>query len=279
MRTLINLQPGDPAFGLALDEALLAMSDKRSTLRLWRNKLSVIIGRSQHLHDEVHEDRCKEAGIPVYRRCSGGGTVLHYPGNLNISLIVNGAWSGRSVNEVDAVCSCAIAGAVERLGVPCRCARNALLTPGGSRKLSGSAQAVRGQRRLYHATLLLSPPPVPMSSVLRAMHPGYAPSGLPSQPRNVVSVDELLAAQGAVPPQLRSSLETEPALGRLVRELVTGFRALLEPERNIKTTTTAVPSPALDASVRLGTITPEERTWARHLEQSKYSTAAWTHRH
>jgi len=279
MRTLIDLQPGDPAFGLALDEALLAMSDERSTVRLWRNKLSVIIGRSQHLHDEVDWDRCKETGIPVYRRCSGGGTVLHYPGNLNITLIVNGLWREKTVDEVDAACGCAVANAVASLGITCRRVRNALLDSEGSRKLSGSAQAVRGERRLYHATLLLAAPPVPMSSVLRAMHPGYAPSGLPSQPRNVVSMDELLAAQGTVPPQLRSSLETEPVLGRLVRELVTGFRALLEPERNIKATTTAAPSPALDASVRLGTITPEERTWARHLEQSKYSTAAWTHRH
>ncbi len=279
MRTLVNLEPGDPAFGLALDEALLAMSEERSTLRLWRNKLSVILGRSQHLHDEVDWERCKETGIPVYRRCSGGGTVLHYPGNLNITLIVNGLWNGKSVDEVDAACGCAIARAVTSLGVSCRRVRNAILDSGGSRKLSGSAQAVRGGRRLYHATLLLTAPPVPMSSILRAMRPGYAPAGLPSQPRDVVSMNELLTAQGTAPPQLRSGLDIEPALERLVRELVRSFRVPLDPEQTAATAMTG-PSPLeLDASLRSGTITPEEHIWAQHLEQSKYSTSAWTHRH
>ena len=279
MRTLINLQPGGPAFGLALDEALLALSEERSTLRLWRNTLSVIIGRSQHLHDEVDWDRCRETGIPVYRRCSGGGTVLHYPGNLNITLIVNGLWREKTVHEVDAACGCAIANAVESVGITCRRVRNALLDSEGSRKLSGSAQAVRGERRLYHATLLLAAPPVPMSSILRAMRPGYAPSGLPSQPRHVVSMNELLAAQSTTPPWLRSGIEFEPGLQRLVGELVTNFRVLLEPQQTAGPTTMGPAPLGLDASVRSGTITPEERTWARHLEQSKYSTSAWTHRH
>lgn len=279
IRVLVELRPANPAFGLALDEAILTKSADRFTLRLWRNRLSVIVGRSQRIEDEVDVDRCHDRHIPVYRRCSGGGTVLHYPGNLNISWIVREAWNSRTVDEVDAACGNAIARAVRGLGVECRHALRAVLTDDGSRKLSGSAQAVRGGGRLYHATLLLSPPPVAMADLLRAMQPGYAPLGLPSRPRAVASINELLHAQRSVAADLRAGVDTEPGLTALVNELMRSFADLTTLGSGIEFGVNRDPVRKLDAACRLGTITAEECSWATHLKQIKYSTSAWTHRH
>ncbi len=285
---LVQLRPANPAFGLALDEAILAKSRERFTLRLWRNELSVVIGRSQRIRDEVDLQRCQAENIPIFRRCSGGGTVLHYPGNLNISLIVTGEKERQTVDQFDAACGQALARAVRRLCVECRYERNALFTEDGSRKLSGAAQAIRSARRLYHATLLLSPPPLPMSSVLRAMQPGYSPLGPPSRPRELASIDDLLRARCSVPATLRAGVEGGMGLVTLVIEIVRSFAAMLgftiDPglargiEHDLNGDPTHEPHGALDAVPRLGTITAEERVWAEHLEHTKYAESTWTHR-
>jgi len=279
MRILVQLQPANPAFGLALDEAILAVSQERYTLRLWRNELSVILGRSQHIHDEVDLERCRAENIPVCRRCTGGGTVLHFGGNLNISLIVRNEWNRKTVDDVDSACGRAIAQAVNHLGVQCRHEGSGLFAVDEPRKLSGSAQAVRSAARLYHATLLLSPPPLPMSAVLRALQPGYAPQGLPSQPRDVVSINELLAAQHAVPKALRSGVDAAPGLTVLVLELARSFAALLVPRASPERGFTRDSDRVLDLPRRSGTISAEERSWAQHLVETKYTTSTWTHRH
>ena len=289
LRSLIQLRPADPAFGLALDEALLTMSRHCYTLRLWRNKLSVIIGRSQHLRDEVDLERCQAENIPIYRRCSGGGTVLHYPGNLNISLIARGQRNSETADAFDAACGQALAQALRRLQIACRYERHGLFAEDGSRKLSGSAQAIRGSGRLYHATLLLSPPPLPMSAVLRAMQACYAPAGLPSRPRETVSINELLNEWVfPISGPLRSGVEAGLGLVPLVVEIVRSFAAMLGIETAIELnrgigqkldrSLSIDPCHSLDAVPRLGTITAEERSWAEHLKQTKYTKPTWIYR-
>jgi lipoate-protein ligase A len=77
---------------LACDEALLEACNAGETgevLRFWESPDSfVVVGYGQSIGREVDSAACRERGIPILRRSSGGGTVLQGPGCLNYSLIL-----------------------------------------------------------------------------------------------------------------------------------------------------------------------------------------------
>lgn len=78
---------------LAFDEALLDHCEggyPHEILRFWEfSRHFVVAGYSNKIHREVNVRYCREAGIPVLRRSSGGGTVLQGPGCLNFALILD----------------------------------------------------------------------------------------------------------------------------------------------------------------------------------------------
>ncbi|MDZ4686460.1 MAG: lipoate--protein ligase family protein [Planctomycetaceae bacterium] len=77
---------------LAADEALLKQVDadpSRAALRLWESPtVAVIVGRSNVIDAEVDDAACHADGIPILRRCSGGGAVVIGPGCLCYSLVL-----------------------------------------------------------------------------------------------------------------------------------------------------------------------------------------------
>lgn len=81
-----------PADNLAWEEAALEWAEESGTqgiLRLWESPtLFVVLGYGKQAAAEVHLDACRRDGVPVLRRCSGGGTVLQGPGCLNYCLIL-----------------------------------------------------------------------------------------------------------------------------------------------------------------------------------------------
>jgi lipoate---protein ligase len=82
-----------PAENLAGDEALMDLCEnglEGEILRFWEPKTPfVVLGYANQAAREVNLEACKKAGIPVFRRCSGGGTVVQGPGCLNYSLILS----------------------------------------------------------------------------------------------------------------------------------------------------------------------------------------------
>jgi lipoic acid synthetase/lipoate-protein ligase A len=58
---------------------------------LWEVAPSVIFGRNQVMQNEVNVDYCREHGIEMYRRKSGGGCVYADEGNLMLSYITREA--------------------------------------------------------------------------------------------------------------------------------------------------------------------------------------------
>lgn len=81
-----------PQENLACDEALLDWCEEGfpdQILRFWEPRQHfVVLGYSNKIRSEVNLDSCQARGIPVLRRCSGGGTVLQGPGCLNYALIL-----------------------------------------------------------------------------------------------------------------------------------------------------------------------------------------------
>jgi lipoate-protein ligase A len=184
LRLITDLHPADPALGLALDEALL--ENGQSTLRLWVNDRSVIIGRSQTVCSEVDQRYASEQKIPILRRMSGGGTVYHYPGNLNISLVMPDTGKLNTISSTYAIIGKAIRAALSSLRVPARVEGNALLI--GGAKIGGAAQVRRRNTLLYHTTLLVQRSVVPMERILLAMQPTYRPTHVASHPRQITTI-------------------------------------------------------------------------------------------
>jgi lipoate-protein ligase A len=83
----------DPASNLACDEALLELFEaQRATdglLRIWEpENYFVVLGRSTRIDSEVDFAACDSEQLSIFRRLSGGGTILQGPGCLNYSLIL-----------------------------------------------------------------------------------------------------------------------------------------------------------------------------------------------
>ncbi len=81
-----------PAENLACDEALLEAAEAGECgemLRFWEpRQLFVVVGYANKLATEVNLEACESRGVPVLRRCSGGGTVLQGPGCLNYAVVL-----------------------------------------------------------------------------------------------------------------------------------------------------------------------------------------------
>lgn len=89
---LCDLTLRSPAENLAADEALLDFCEAgraHELLRFWEPAdYFVVAGYANKIAAEVNLPFCRDQGIRVYRRCTGGGTVLQGPGVLNYSLVL-----------------------------------------------------------------------------------------------------------------------------------------------------------------------------------------------
>jgi len=86
------------AENLACDEALLDQAEAGTSgeaLRFWTpTEVFVVVGYANNVNVEVNVPACQAAGIGIFRRCTGGGTVLQGPGCLNYTLILQIAETG-----------------------------------------------------------------------------------------------------------------------------------------------------------------------------------------
>lgn len=80
-------QSNDIFTNLALEDWFYRNFDftNHHVLMLWSNDPCVCVGRHQNPFDETNVSHLQEAGIALARRNSGGGTVFHDRGNLNMT--------------------------------------------------------------------------------------------------------------------------------------------------------------------------------------------------
>ncbi len=88
----LDLTLPTPAENLACDEALLDAAEAGQggeVLRFWEpQEYFVVLGYANRASQEVDLEACRSRGVPVLRRCSGGGAVLQGPGCLNYSVVL-----------------------------------------------------------------------------------------------------------------------------------------------------------------------------------------------
>jgi len=121
----------------------------------WNTDPTVIVGRNQDIEAEVNLEFCKDHGISVFRRKSGGGCVYSDEGNLMVSYIV----PGTNVERIFAEYLDALAKALESLGIQAvKTEHNDILVnipDAGSFKVSGNAFFADRGMSIVHGTLLL----------------------------------------------------------------------------------------------------------------------------
>ena len=137
----------DIYFHLAAEEYLLK-EGKEDIFMLWQDTSSVVMGKHQRLQAEVNREWADRHGIHIARRFSGGGTVYHDLGNINLTYIESSSripdFTEYLRRTLAFLASVGVkAEGDERLGIY----MNGL-------KISGSAQCVHKDRAMYHCTLL-----------------------------------------------------------------------------------------------------------------------------
>lgn len=158
---------------LALDEALLVEAEERGAapvLRFWESAgLAVVLGASSRIHDDVDVERCRDAGVEIQRRSSGGGTVVVGPGALNVAVVVP-ASANPALGAVDSTQSFVLnklAKILAGLGRPASVQGLGDLTT-GDRKFAGSAQRRLRRNVMVHVSLLYE---FPLDLVTRFTRP------------------------------------------------------------------------------------------------------------
>jgi len=167
---LLDLTLPSPAENLACDEALLDVCETGSgeeVLRFWESpEYFVVVGYANRAGTEVNLAVCETKGIPVYRRCSGGGTVLQGSGCLNYTLALKIAEAGpfHTITSANRFIMDRNRAAIESLfpDSALRTSHPALFVRGhtdlclGNLKFSGNSQRRRKHSLLFHGTFLLN---------------------------------------------------------------------------------------------------------------------------
>jgi lipoate---protein ligase len=218
-----------PEANLALDEALLewcSLEPGREGLRCWESTTPfVVLGRANAARTEVDLEACTRLGLPVLRRCSGGGTVVQGPGCLNYPLVLRLDRQPELAGITTTnrwVLGQHQAALAALLGEPVRVEGITDLTRRG-RKFSGNAQKRGRTHLLFHGTFLLQFDLDLMQRVLRP--PSRAPAYRMDRP-HAGFVDNLRVTAEAVRQCLRGCWQAtrefdddlEPLLSRLLRE-------------------------------------------------------------
>jgi lipoate-protein ligase A len=159
------------AENLAMDEALLLEAEAGhggEILRVWEWPTpAVVLGAGCRLTEDVNEAACRADAVPIFRRASGGGTVLLGSGCLLFSLVlsyerslllggVNSSYGYILDHIRDALRKTGLA--VEQAGISDLAA--------GDRKFSGNAQQRKRTHLLHHGTLLYGFDVLPVSRYL-----------------------------------------------------------------------------------------------------------------
>jgi lipoate---protein ligase len=250
---LLRLEVNDAFTNMAIDEAIVnaRIADSiPNTLRLYRwNPSAVSIGRFQDITIEAHVNNCREKGIDIVRRITGGGTVYHdSQKEITYSVVARERDFGTIdvIQAYNKICSGIIEGA-KILGV------NASFSPGDPRncptvsinekKISGSAQYHKSGVLLQHGTFLLD---VDLESMFTLLRVPWA--------RNISDV--ICVAKDKI-----TSIEKE--LNRHVdhREAA---EALIQGFCN-----------ALSIELQEGKLTDTELALASELRNEKYTKDAW----
>lgn len=240
----------DPYFNMAVEEAIprkVGEGVVRNTLRFWRNKNTIVIGRFQKVTLEVNLEACKKYGTTIVRRFTGGGAVYHDQGNLNYAISLPKEHplihNNISINFRNFLLG--FIEGLEVLGLKVEFKPINKIEANG-RKISGAAGCLRWGAFFLHGSMLVSSNLNVLSEVLDAPQDDLASSYVRSIRDRVTTI--------------HNELRTDISIKEVKQALKTGF------ERSYR--------------VKLieGMLGKQELTLAEELYQRKYSKEKWNSR-
>jgi lipoate-protein ligase A len=184
---VLDLTLPTPAENLACDEALLDAAEAGEAgevLRFWESpEHFVVVGYANKVAHEVSVAACEERGLPILRRCSGGGTVVQGPGCLNYALVLRITSDGptRTISAANQFIMERNRSALAKLYSALHTPHSTVEIQGhtdlaiAGRKFSGNSQRRRKQYLLFHGTFLLNFDVALVSAVLKmpSLQPDY----------------------------------------------------------------------------------------------------------
>lgn len=250
---LLPLEIHDAALNMAIDEAILTSRIKEqvpNTLRFYRWQPSAVsLGKNQNSEAEVYLNSCKQLGVDVVRRISGGGTVYHdFEGEITYSVTAKAADFG--IGDITAVYFKiyeAITDALRILGVPADFSegdsKNCPNLTVNGKKISGSSQTITRGIVLQHGTILKS---VDLSKMFQLIKLKNLNCALATDigKRKITSIENELGHK------------INP--GTITNALVQGFKAILK------------------IQLQEGQLTPNELELVDRLCKEKYNSDKWT---
>lgn len=192
---LIENGSQDAFTNMAIDQAISKLHFKiqKPTVRFYGWKPSAIsIGYFQGIKQEVDVDKCKELGVDVVRRITGGGAVFHDE-ELTYSFVCSESSGIVPKNIMDSykkICNSLVLGFneldLEASFVPL----NDIIIDG--QKVSGNAQTRRDKNVLQHGTILIEVDVDKMFSVLRVPDEKMKGKIIEDVKQRVTSIDNQL---------------------------------------------------------------------------------------
>lgn len=230
----------DPFFNLAAEEYLF-LERRETVFMLWRNRPVVVIGKHQDARREIDGALAAARGIGLVRRITGGGAVYHDLGNFNLTFI-----GDCRLVRADRLTE-SLAAFLRSLGLPVSADDRRNLWIDG-KKISGSAQGIRKDRCIHHATLLFCSDLAVLTAVLCG--DDSAPAG--EYPFSVASVKSSVANLiDYLPPSL-------PPCEFRSRLFAFGSSQSVQVEPYL--------------------FTPRDLAAIGHLKKNKYATRLWNYR-
>jgi lipoic acid synthetase/lipoate-protein ligase A len=148
------------SFYLATEEHLARQYPGQEFFFLWQVEPSAIMGRHQVMEQEVNIDYCRQHGISLFRRKSGGGCVYADRSNVMLSMVMDGDRVGLAYQRFTQL----VLLALRRMGLNAAATgrNDILVAPQGTdaasegRKVCGTAfyQLPTPPRSIVHSTLL-----------------------------------------------------------------------------------------------------------------------------
>jgi lipoyltransferase/lipoate-protein ligase len=175
------------SFYLATEEHLALNHPRGEYFFMWQVEPSVIFGRNQLIENEVNVPYCREHGIKMYRRKSGGGCVFSDWSNIMFSFITP-SFNQSFVFE-DYLSR--IVAVLRKLGLDAKFSgRNDILV--GDLKVSGNAFFRVRERSIVHGTMLFD---TDLETMVRAITPDnekLVSKGIDSVRRRVTNLKDHL---------------------------------------------------------------------------------------
>lgn len=181
-------QSHDIYSNLALEDWLYKNFDftNHHVLMLWQNDPCVVIGRHQNPWLEANVNNLTEQGVQLARRNSGGGTVYHDRGNLNLTFFTSRERYNRKYNLE--LISRAL---FRKYGLKSSISpREDLTCRENYKQVSGTAAKLGRPNAYHHCTLLVNVNKLELSQALQKRPTGINTNATKSVPSPVMNLCE-----------------------------------------------------------------------------------------